>query len=134
MKRFGVMVAATALLVGGSPGGSTSAALPEGTRVREYRGDLQFPVDLAWLPGTKKLFFTEKNTGRIRVMVGRRLLARPCADLDVESTGERGALGIVLHPRFRKNHFLYVYYTNREPLQNRVARFRVSITGAVPSA
>ena len=125
MKRFGVMVVAAALLVAGSTGGSTSAALPEGTRVREYRGDLQFPVDLAWLPGTKKLFFTEKNTGRIRVMVGRRLLARPCADLDVESTHERGALGIVLHPRFRKNHFLYVYYTNRDPLQNRVARFRV---------
>ncbi len=114
------LVAVTALSTG-----SSSGAIPRGTRVQLYRGDLDFPVDVAWVPGTKKLFFTEKNTGRIRVMVGRRLLARPCADLDVQPSGERGALGIVLHPRFRKNHFLYVYYTNREPLQNRVARFRV---------
>jgi glucose/arabinose dehydrogenase len=109
----------TALPLGGA------GAVPKGTRVRLYRGDLAFPVDMAWVPGTKKVFFTEKNTGRIRVMVGRRLLARSCADLDVEPSGERGALGIVLHPRFGTNHFLYVYYTNREPLENRVARFRV---------
>jgi glucose/arabinose dehydrogenase len=48
--------------------------------------------------------------------------------LDVNSDGERGALGIVLDPRFKSNHFLYVYYTNASPLENRVARFVVDKT------
>lgn len=116
------MLAVAALLAAPTQG----AALPKGTRVEAYRTGLDFPIDIAWVPGSKKLFFTEKNTGRIRVMAGRRLLARPCTDLDVESSDERGALGIALHPNFRRNHYLYVYYTNRDPLQNRVARFRVS--------
>lgn len=125
MKRLAAVALAAVLAVTGLSAGSVSGALPERTRVELYRGDLDFPVDMAWAPGTKKLFFTEKVTGRVRVMVGRRLLGRPCAELDVEGSGERGALGIVLHPRFRQNHLLYVYYTNREPLENRVARFRV---------
>jgi len=46
-------------------------------------------------------------------------------NLDVNSAGERGALGISLHPRFKSNHYLYVYYTNASPLENRVTRFTV---------
>ncbi len=124
MKRLLALLATGAIGTAGLPGQSATA-IPQGTRVEAYRTGLDFPVDMAWVPGTKKLFFTEKNTGKVRVMVGRRLLARACVDLDVEPSGERGALGIALHPKFRRNHFLYVYYTNRDPLQNRVARFRV---------
>jgi glucose/arabinose dehydrogenase len=100
-------------------------ALPRGTRVQTYKGGLAFPVDMAWVKGTKKIFFTEKNTGKVRIMIGRRLLTRPCVDLSVNSEGERGALGIALAPRFRKNHRLYVFYTNAQPLENRVTRFTV---------
>lgn len=103
----------------------SASALPRGTEVQPYKGGLAFPVDMAWVPGTSKIFFTEKNTGRIRVLIGRRLLDRPCADLDVASSGERGALGIVLHPNFARNKKLYVYHTNRDPLDNRVTRFVV---------
>jgi len=104
----------------------SAPALPRGTEVQTYKSGLNFPVDMAWVKGTKKIFFTEKNSGQIRVMRGRRLLGRPCVDLDVTSDGERGALGIALHPRFKNNHFLYVYYTNSSPLDNRVTRFTVS--------
>jgi len=100
-------------------------ALPRKLEAKVYKGDLKFPVDLAWVPGTKKLFFTEKDTGRIRVLEGRRLLKRPCANLNVNASGERGALGIALHPRFKDNRSLYVYYTNASPLENRVTRFKV---------
>jgi glucose/arabinose dehydrogenase len=103
-----------------------ASPLPDGLVVRKYKRNLNFPVDMAWIKGTETIFFTEKASGKIRVLVGRRLLTRPCADLDVNSSGERGALGIVLDPRFRSNHFLYVYYTNRSPLQNRVTRFTVT--------
>ncbi|MDQ3939974.1 MAG: PQQ-dependent sugar dehydrogenase [Actinomycetota bacterium] len=104
---------------------STSTAQPQGTKVQTYKSGLAFPVDMAWIPGTRKIFFTEKNTGRVRVMVGRTLLGTPCVDLDVDSAGEKGALGIVLHPRFKDNKFLYVYYTNSSPNENRVTRFTV---------
>jgi aldose sugar dehydrogenase len=61
----------------------------------------------------------------VRVLIGRRLKPRACVNLDVSADGERGALGIVLHPRFQRNHWLYVYYTNASPLENRVTRFTV---------
>lgn len=103
----------------------TAYSLPRSLEVRIYKRSLSFPVDMASIQGSETMFFTEKHSGKIRVLVGRKLLRRACADLDVNSSGERGALGIALDPRFRTNRFLYVYYTNRSPLQNRVTRFTV---------
>jgi aldose sugar dehydrogenase len=102
-----------------------TAALPGGTVVRTYKAGLQFPVDMDWVKGSRRVFFTEKNTGKIRVLKGRRLLRRACVDLDVSSDGEQGALGLVLHPRFRRTHWLYVYFTQNSPRENRVTRFTV---------
>jgi glucose/arabinose dehydrogenase len=101
-----------------------ATALPRGTEVKAYKRGLDFAVDMAWVPGTRKIFFTQKG-GAVKILIGRRLLQRPCVRLPVDSSGERGALGIALHPRYKKNHRLYVYYTNASPLENRVARFVV---------
>src|SRR5262249_12709069 len=54
-----------------------------------------------------------------------KLLSQPCVHLHVVSDGERGALGLVLDPHYRHNHYLYVYFTKRHPLENRVTRFTV---------
>lgn len=122
MRRAVVPALVSALVLMAAP---SAPALPNGTTVQTYERNVSAPVDMAWVRGTRRIFFTEKNTGRVRVMKGRRLLKRPCVNLDVASQGERGALGIALHPRFKKNHFLYVYYTNASPLVNRVTRFKV---------
>jgi aldose sugar dehydrogenase len=90
-----------------------------------YKRGLEFPVDLAWVEGTETIFFTEKATGNIRVLEGRELLPEPCATVPASSEGERGTLGIALDPDFGDNGYLYVYYTNEEPLENRVTRFVV---------
>ena len=116
---------AATLIIGAGVVGPPAHALPSGTEIRSYEQGLSFPVDMAWVKETRKIFFTEKNTGKVRVMRGRTLLAEPCVDLDVANASEQGALGIVLHPRFETNHFLFVYYTNATPLENRVARFVV---------
>ena len=121
MRKF--LTASLALAIVVLP--SSTLALPRGLNVRTYKAGLNFPVDMSWLEGTRRVFFTEKNTGKIRILNGRRLRDRACANLDVNSEGERGLLGIELHPRFRRNHWLYVYYTNSTPLENRVTRFRV---------
>jgi glucose/arabinose dehydrogenase len=118
-----VIVVSLGILVVAAP--TASEAIPRGTRVQTFKAGLAFPVDMAWVPGTRRIFFTEKNTGKVRVMLGRRLLGRACVNLDVQSEGEQGALGIVLHPRFKRNHHLYVYYTNASPRENRVTRFTV---------
>jgi glucose/arabinose dehydrogenase len=122
MKRLITLAVAAATLVSAMT--SLAAAIPKGLKVQAYQRNLAFPVDMAWVPGTKKIFFTEKS-GRIRVMVGKDLKARPCKRLNVNSSGERGLLGIVLHPNYDANHYLYVYYTKASPLEHRVTRFTV---------
>jgi aldose sugar dehydrogenase len=108
----------------GATSGAGADRTPEGLRVRTYRGGLDFPIDMAWVRGTNKIFFTEKS-GRIRVMLGKKLLEEPCATFNVQDAGESGLLGIALDPKFKKNHHLFVYYTNASPRQNRVARVTV---------
>jgi glucose/arabinose dehydrogenase len=112
--------------------GSNQASLPSGTKVETYLGNLNFPVDMAWVPGSKRIFFTEKNSGRVRVVADGALRSEPCVDLDVANNGERGALGIALDPSWRQNKRLYVYYTydpnavDVDPAPvNRVTRFDV---------
>ena len=117
------LAAFLALILFGSVAPSASA-LPNGTRVETYKSGLSVPIDMAWVPGTNKIFFTEKS-GAIRVMVGKRLLGSPCVTLDVDDSGESGALGIALHPEFKSNHKLYVFYTNNSPHENRVTSFVV---------
>jgi glucose/arabinose dehydrogenase len=122
-RRFISMACLVALLGFADAGAAT--ALPRDTRVTTYKGGLNFPIDMAWVKNSRRIFFTEKNTGKVRVLIGRRLLRRPCVNLNVNSAGERGALGLVLHPRFRRTRYLYVYHTKASPLENRVTRFTV---------
>jgi aldose sugar dehydrogenase len=116
-----------ALMVTASVGALTppASALPPNTKVQKYKMGLNFPVDMAHAPGSKTIYFTEKNTGKIRVLRGRNLKGRACANLNVNSDGERGLLGIALHPNFNKTRYLYVYFTKANPLQHQVKRFTV---------
>ena len=58
-----------------------------------------------------RMFFTEKNSGNIRIMVNNTILERPFASIpDIHVDFEQGLLGIAIDSKFRKNHFVYVYY------------------------
>jgi aldose sugar dehydrogenase len=122
MRRFLVVLLAFAVLQLWSP--VVLRALPPGLEVSTYKGNLNFPIDMAWVPGTQRIFFTEKS-GKIRIIDNGNLRNRACRTLDVNDDGERGLLGIVLDPNFKSNHRLYVYYANASPLENRVTRFTV---------
>lgn len=121
-RAIACVLAATSVAILPSP---PLRAVPQGTKVETYKSGLSFPIDMAWVPGTRKVFFTEKDSGKVRVLVGKRLLGTACVDLQVASEGEQGALGIVLHPRFKKTKWLYVMYTNASPEEMRVSRFTV---------
>lgn len=98
--------------------------LPSNTRVQVYTTGLEFPVDAIHLPGTTRILVTERITGRIEEIRNGALRPGFCADLDVATNGERGLLGITIHPNFSSNGFVYVFYTaNTKPKKNRVDRF-----------
>lgn len=61
-----------------------------------------------------RVFYAEKNTGRIRVVKDGRVLGTPFATVPVNYAGDRGLLGLALHPRFADNGRLYVFYTRSD--------------------
>jgi glucose/arabinose dehydrogenase len=71
-----------------------------------------------------RLFVAEQG-GTLRVVKNGTLLATPFVSLTVDSNGERGLIGVTLHPDFASNGFVYVYHTviNAGARNNRVSRF-----------
>jgi glucose/arabinose dehydrogenase len=73
------------------------------------------------------------QTGPVRVIKNGSLLATPFLSLSVDSSGERGLLGIAFDPNFANNHYVYIYYTVPNfPIHNRVSRF--TATGDVAAS
>lgn len=75
-----------------------------------------------------RLFFSEKNTGEIRIMKDAKILTEPFVKLDDYYVNwEQGLLGITIDPKFAENHFVYLYYTSiddsTKEVFNRVVRF-----------
>ncbi|MDH5539227.1 MAG: PQQ-dependent sugar dehydrogenase [Rhizobacter sp.] len=62
--------------------------------------------------------------GRLRVVKNAALLPTPFVQLAVDSSGERGLLGVAFHPNFASNGWVYVYYTTASGgTHNRISRF-----------
>jgi glucose/arabinose dehydrogenase len=99
-----------------------AVALPAGFVDELITGSIQAPTALAIAPDGR-VFVTEQG-GALRVVKGGVLLAAPFARLTVDSSGERGLLGIAFHPNFATSQFVYVYHTvPGSPARNRVTRF-----------
>ena len=82
----------------------------------------EFPTNLAPGPdGT--LLFTEKETGRVRVVErDGTLRPQPLAELDVTGDAERGLLGIARMPG---SSWVYLYFSDASDGRNRVVRIPV---------
>ncbi len=79
--------------------------------------------------------FVAKQSGELRVVKNGALLATPFLTLTVNSTGERGLLGVAFHPNFASNNFVYVYYTATTPnIHNRISRFTANGDVVVPGS
>lgn len=114
-----VVVPATAL----APG--TAAAAPSIEAV-EVAGGLDSPVAFTFGPD-KQLWYVEKDTGQIRVIdmdTGSDRLFETLSGVD--GSGERGMLGIALHPDYPEQPFVYVYATRSADgaLRNQIVRIR----------
>jgi hypothetical protein len=73
--------------------------------------------------------------GALRVIKAGTLLSTPFLTVSVDSSGERGLLGVAFDPDFATNQFVYVYYTTPvTPIHNRVSRFTANGDVAVASS
>jgi glucose/arabinose dehydrogenase len=71
--------------------------------------------------------------GQLRVIKNGVLLATPFVVIPVDSSGERGLLGVTFDPNFSSNQFVYVYHTvPGTPAHNRVSRFTANGDVAAP--
>jgi len=109
------------LQLGMSPPAS-AATLPSGFSEQLVATGLADPTAMAFAPDGR-LFVTEQS-GRLRVVKNGALLASPFLTVLVDSSGERGLLGVTFDPNFATNNFVYVYYTATLPaVHNRISRF-----------
>jgi glucose/arabinose dehydrogenase len=101
---------------------SPAATLPTGFVETTFASGLSAPTAMDFAPDGR-LFICQQG-GSLRVVKNGALLPTPFITLNVDSSGERGLLGIAFDPNFGTNNFLYVYYTvPGSPPHNRVSRF-----------
>ena len=94
--------------------------------VEEY-AIANYPVALAFTPDGR-LFFTEKNSGNVRVIsADGDLQSEPVITFDVSAVAERGLLGIAIDPDYENNGFIWVGMireaTARNFATNQIVRF-----------
>lgn len=98
-----------------------AATLPSGFSETTIASGLSNPTAMAMAPDGR--IFVCQQGGALRVVKNDTLLAAPFVTLTVDSTGERGLLGVAFDPDFLTNQFVYVYYTATNPVHNRISRF-----------
>ncbi len=133
-----------AVLIGGCvpfPGSSTPPpfAVAQGLQAETVVANAARPAGLAFA-ADGRVFYTEKNTGRIRSVAPGTTGDQAVAQVGVNFAGDRGLLGIALHPDFSENRRVYVFYSRSDTdvssdnpvaiLDHRVVYFVVDDDGA----
>lgn len=85
-------------------------------------GTINNPTVMAFAPDGR--IFVAEQGGTLRVIKNGTQLATPFLTLTVNSSGERGLIGIAFDPGFATNNYLYLYYTTAiNGIHNRISRF-----------
>jgi aldose sugar dehydrogenase len=90
------------------------------------KGGLNGPAGFTFMP-SGKIMYLERATGEVRIL-------NPTSGFDqlfftikgVNGGGERGALGVAVHPKWPQQPFVYVYVTRQShgKLKNQIVRIR----------
>ncbi len=112
---------------------------PWSTALVQFGGGVSQPSgftrDEAWVTGLSNAtafaqaadgrIFVAQQGGQLRVIKNGALLATPFATVTVDASGERGLIGIALHPDFTSNGFVYIHSTRATggASHNRISRF-----------
>ncbi len=78
-------------------------------------GSFAAPTYVTHAPGVPHHLYVVETGGRVMVLQNGNRRDQPFLDIHgrVSTGGERGMLSIAFDPHYRRNHLLYVYYTNR---------------------
>lgn len=130
-QKLSAMVAFAAILTTGAS--AHAASVIAGFTDMQVTSGLARPTAMAFAPDNR-IFVTEQR-GTLRVVKEGNLLATPFVNLTVDSSGERGLLGVAFDPAFGSNKFVYVYHTvPGSRAHNRVTRFTAAGDRAVPGS
>jgi glucose/arabinose dehydrogenase len=94
---------------------------PSGFSRVQVANGISNPTVMAFAPDGR--IFVAQQNGTLRIIKNGSLLSAPFLQLTVNSSGERGLIGIALDPNFSTNQFVYVYYTLSDGSRNRISRF-----------
>jgi glucose/arabinose dehydrogenase len=121
-RNEGRLFIAMVFLLFGLSFSASATTLPAGFTETTVASGITSPTAMAIAPDGR--IFVCSQIGVLRVIKNGVLLATPFVTLTVDSTGERGLLGVAFDPHFNFNHYVYLYYTvPGTPAHNRVIRF-----------
>ena len=104
----------------------TPASAGSSIDVVRVKGGLRQPAAFTFLPGGK-IVYLERATGRVRILDPQTKHVRRFFTISgVNGGGERGALGVAVHPKWPQQPYIYVYVTRQAGgnLQNQIVRIR----------
>jgi glucose/arabinose dehydrogenase len=108
--------------------------LPPGFVETQFGSDLLGSATAMAFAPDGRLFVCLQG-GQLRVIKNGSLLSTPFVSLTVDSSGERGLLGVAFDPNFATNNYVYLYHTvSTSPIHNRVSRFTAAGDTAVPGS
>lgn len=132
LRRFSLIIVPVFLLISGVFFSLAAATLPTGF-VETQIGGLSSPTAMDFAPDGR--LFVCQQGGDLRVIKNGVLLPAVFLHLNVDSSGERGLLGVTFDPNFASNNFVYVYYTvPGSPPHNRVSRFTANGDVVMPGS
>jgi glucose/arabinose dehydrogenase len=126
-----ILAVAAAAIPSTAPGGSTRAQV----HLRLVASGFDNPVFVGAPRSEPGKLYVVERPGVIRVLVNGRLRSQPFLDirnLVGDSDSEQGLLSVAFHPRYARNHFFYVDYTDNNG-DTRVVQYRSNGTVAIPS-
>lgn len=92
--------------------------------VTTFATNLEIPWSLVFLPD-ERILITERP-GKIKLISKNGSDVKDILTIaDVKHAGEGGLMGMTLHPDFRNNKYIYLYYTfdNQSQTMNKVVRY-----------
>ncbi|HEX6033847.1 MAG TPA: PQQ-dependent sugar dehydrogenase, partial [Anaerolineales bacterium] len=109
LRQLGLALMIVVSMLSINPSVATAAVPPnfEDTFVTSVSG----PTDLTWTPDGRMLIIGKG--GQLRIYTNGALLPAPALDISTRlcTVGEQGLVGIVVHPNFASNRYIYLYYT-----------------------
>lgn len=94
--------------------------------VKKVKGALRQPAGFSFLPNGK-IVYLQRGTGQVRILNLKSKHDRRFFRIrGVDGSGERGALGVAVHPKWPKQPYLYVYVTRTMggTLRNQIVRIK----------